>query len=375
MTIIPKEFRVKFLHALETLPPTKHAIKTLKTKLCKEFRLRRVPKNSELLRMIPPNLRKQWEPIFQSKPVRSSSGVIVVAVMTPPTPCPHGRCEYCPGGVEMGSPQSYTGGEPATLRGLQNSFDGKLQTHNRLMQYAIEGHNLDKIELIVMGGTFPATSFETQEHFIKECLDAITGEDSHSIGEAKFHAEASNLRNVGITLETRPDCASPEQIRHFLEMGVTRVEVGVQHPNNKIYRQVKRGHTVSDVVRTTQHLKDAGLKVAYHLMPNLPGATLEMDRQMFKDVFQDPRFKPDMLKIYPTLVLKGTPLYDQWVNGTYTAYSLDSTIKLLAEAMENIPPWIRIQRVQRDIPARLITAGPKTGTLTQLAIPPLAAKG
>ncbi|MHA1917330.1 MAG: tRNA uridine(34) 5-carboxymethylaminomethyl modification radical SAM/GNAT enzyme Elp3 [Candidatus Ranarchaeia archaeon] len=375
MIVSSKEFKKRFLYELENAGLDDVSLTQLKTKLSKEFKLNRVPKNSELLELIPYDQREEWVHIFRLKPIRSASGVLVVAIMTPPTPCPHGKCEYCPGGVETGSPQSYTGGEPATLRGIQNSFDAKLQTQNRLRQYAKEGHRLDKIELIIMGGTFPATPPKDQEYFVREALDGITGEKSQNIEEAKFYAEASNLRNVGITVETRPDWANTERIKHFLKMGVTRVEVGVQHPDDEIYKQVKRGHTVDDVVQATRRLKDAGLKINYHLMPNLPGSTPEKDKKMFREIFTDNRFKPDMLKIYPTLVLKGTSLYDLWKEGKYKSYSLETTISILSDMMEIIPNWIRIQRVQRDIPARLITDGPKKGNLHQIVLNDLRDKG
>ena len=208
--------------------------------------------------------------------------------MTKPYPCPQPEpCAYCPGGPTQGSPQSYTGYEPAALRGSQNSFDPYEQVKSRIRQLTAIGHKVDKVELIVMGGTFPATPMEYQTWFIQRCLDALTGKTSASLEEAKSNAEVSKTRNVGITVETRPDWAKQPHVDAMLGMGVTRIELGVQNPDDEIYRLVGRTHTVADVVEATQIAKDAGLKIVYHLMPGMPGSNPEKDIAAFKRIFSD----------------------------------------------------------------------------------------
>jgi elongator complex protein 3 len=201
---------------------------------------------------------------------------------------------------------------------------------------------------------------------MKGCLDAITMKPSDSLEEAKLNAEKSETRNVGITFETRPDQLEPCNIDGMLELGGTRVEIGVQNVYDDIYELVDRGHTVQHVVDGTRVMKDAGLKICYHMMPGLPGSSPERDLEGFKTIFSDPRFKPDMLKIYPTLVVKGTRLYDWWRNGDYEPFTTDDGVKLLTEVKQMIPPWIRVMRVQRDIPLHQIEAGVDKSNIRQL---------
>jgi elongator complex protein 3 len=168
-------------------------------------------------------------------------------------------------------------------------------------------------------------------------------------------------------VETRPDWAKETHIDNMLSMGVTRVELGVQNPSDEIYRIVGRRHTVQDVIEATRMMKDAGLKIVYHLMPGLPSSSLEKDFEAFKEIFENPDFKPDMIKIYPCLVLKGTRAYEWYREGKYKPYTNDEAAHLIAEIKKIIPPWIRIMRVQRDIPAPLIVAGVTKSNLRQLA--------
>jgi len=275
----------------------------------------------------------------------------------------------------MGVPQSYTGFEPAAMRGLQNDFNPFLQVKSRIEQLQAIGHNVDKIELIIMGGTFPATPLDYQTWFVQRCLDAITGKEARSLEEAKKNAERSKKRNVGITVETRPDWAMKIHVDHMLSMGVTRVEMGVQNPNDKIYRLVGRTHTVRDVVESTRIMKDAGLKIVYHLMPGLPGSNRKRDLQAFKRIFTDPRFKPDMIKIYPCLVLKNTRAYKWYLEDVFRPYTNEEAVDLIAEIKKNVPRWVRIMRVQRDIPAPLIVAGVNRSNLRQLVQRKLAEEG
>jgi elongator complex protein 3 len=275
----------------------------------------------------------------------------------------------------MGVPQSYTGFEPAAMRGLQNEFNPFLQVKSRIEQLQAIGHNVDKIELIIMGGTFPATPLDYQTWFVQHCLDAITTKESNNLEEAKKHAEKSRIRNVGITVETRPDWAKETQVDQMLSMGVTRVEMGVQNPNNKIYRLVGRKHTVRDVVESTRIMKDAGLKIVYHMMPGLPGSNLKKDLQAFRRIFTDPRFKPDMMKIYPCLVLNNTRAHEWYKDKKFKPYANEEAADLIAEIKKNVPRWVRIMRVQRDIPAPLIVAGVNRSNLRQLVQQKMAEKG
>ncbi|MCW4021378.1 MAG: tRNA uridine(34) 5-carboxymethylaminomethyl modification radical SAM/GNAT enzyme Elp3, partial [Candidatus Bathyarchaeota archaeon] len=274
-----------------------------------------------------------------------------------------------------GVPQSYTGHEPAAMRGPQSGFDPYEQVRNRIEQLKAIGHMVDKVELVIMGGTFPGMPSDYQEHFVKECLDAVAEKKTASLEEAKRLAETSRTRNVGITVETRPDWAKEKHVDQMLSMGTTRVELGVQNVYNDIYELVERRHSVQDVVEATRILKDAGLKVAYHIMPGLPGSSFERDLEGFHKIFTDSRFKPDMIKIYPCLVLKGTKAYDWWRRGKYQPYTTEEAAQLVSEVKKTIPPWIRIMRIQRDIPAYLIEAGVNRSNLRQLVLRRLKEEG
>ncbi len=347
--------------------PTDADLNRLKTYAAKKYKLVKIPSNSEIISALQTREKAKLLPLLRRKTTRTISGVTVIAAMTKPYACPQTEpCAYCPGGPALGVPQSYTGHEPAAMRGLQNDFDPHKQVTSRIEQLGAIGHKVDKIELIIMGGTFPASPTEYQTWFIQRCLDAITQEKSKTLEEAKKNAETSKVRNVGITVETRPDWAKEAQVDHMLSMGVTRVELGVQNPDDEIYSLVGRKHTVRDVVEATRIMKDAGLKIVYHLMPGLPGSSVEKDYAMFENVFSNPKFRPDMIKIYPCLVLKGTKTYDWYKTGIYKPYDDEQAANLIAKIKRVIPPWIRIMRVQRDIPAPLIVAGVKRSDLRRL---------
>ncbi|MDH5448078.1 MAG: tRNA uridine(34) 5-carboxymethylaminomethyl modification radical SAM/GNAT enzyme Elp3 [Candidatus Bathyarchaeota archaeon] len=367
----------EIIESLMKIPkPTKEDVNIAKVKVAGKQGLACVTPNSELIQCLNPHEKRKLLSVLKRKATRTISGVTIIAAMTKPWPCPHDApCAYCPGGPSQGVPQSYTGYEPAAMRGIQNQYDPYMQVRSRIKQLKAIGHVVDKVELIVMGGTFPNTPTDYQEGFVKGCLDALIGTETESLEETKRLAETSKIRNVGITVETRPDWAKRKQIDHMLSMGVTRVEVGVQNVYDDIYRHVKRGHTVKDVVEATRMLKDAGLKVLYHLMPGLPGSGFERDLEGFKTVFADSDFKPDMIKIYPCLVLKGTRAYEWWRNGKYTPYSTEEAVRLIAEVKKLVPPWVRIMRIQRDIPAYLVEAGVKKSNLRQLVLKRLEQEG
>jgi len=356
--------------------PSHRHLSYLKKQVAFKHHMQKVPSNSEIIRLLRAEEKRRLLPLLRRKTTRTISGVTVVAAMTKPYPCPQAKpCAYCPGGPVLGVPQSYTGFEPAAMRGLQNEFNPFLQVRSRIEQLQAIGHNVDKIELIIMGGTFPATPLDYQAWFIRRCLDAISGKESGSLEEAKRYAETSRIRNVGITVETRPDWAKETNIDYMLDMGVTRVEMGVQNPSNKIYRFVGRTHTVRDVVESTRIVKDAGLKVVYHMMPGLPGSNRKKDLQAFEKIFADARFRPDMMKIYPCLVLKNTKAHEWYVEKKFRPYTNKEAADVIAEIKKNVPSWMRIMRVQRDIPAPLIVAGVNRSNLRQLVQEKMAERG
>ncbi|MBN1244360.1 tRNA uridine(34) 5-carboxymethylaminomethyl modification radical SAM/GNAT enzyme Elp3 [Candidatus Bathyarchaeota archaeon] len=356
--------------------PSHDDVNRAKTQVAAKHQLNRIPSNAEIIAAMNPKEKLRLLTLLRRKNTRTISGVTVVAVMTKPQPCPQPEpCAYCPGGPAQGVPQSYTGHEPAAMRGSQNNYDPYQQVQSRISQLTAIGHHVDKIELIVMGGTFPATPTEYQTRFIQRCLDAITGKESASLEEAKAHAETSRIRNVGITVETRPDWCKEPHVDAMLDMGVTRVEIGVQNPDDELYRLAGRTHTVADVTEATQVAKDSGLKIVYHLIPGMPGSNPAKDLDAFKRVFADAAFKPDMIKIYPCLVIAGTKAHDWYREGVYKPYSTEEAANLIAEVKKTLPPWVRVMRVQRDIPAGLIVAGVNKSNLRQLVQQKLAEQG
>jgi elongator complex protein 3 len=329
--------------------------------------MERLPTNSEILAVCPEELESKVLSLLRTKPSRTLSGVAVVAVMTKPAPCPHGRCTYCPGGVDMGTPQSYTGREPAAMRAIQHNFDPYRQTVARLEQLKAIGHSVDKVDVIVMGGTFTTFDSRYRTWFVRRCLDGMNGKDSRTLEDAQSLNEKASSRCIGLTIETRPDCFGEKEVDHSMSLGATRVELGVQTTDDEILKGVERGHGSDETKRATRLSKDRGLKVCYHLMPGLPGSTMEKDLRTFKEIFTDEDYKPDMIKVYPTLVVEGTKLYDVWESGAYEPYREEEVVNLLVEMKKRIPRWVRIQRIQRDIPAPLIVDGVKKGDVRLLA--------
>jgi len=363
-------------YLMNTADPSKEDVNLIKMKVAGKYGLESILSNSELIRHLKSKERRKLLPILRRKVIRTISGVTVIAVMTKPWPCPkENPCAYCPGGPPFGVPQSYTGYEPAAMRGLENQFDPYEQVTKRIAQLKAIGHTVDKVEIIVMGGTFPSMSIDYQEYFVQKCIDAVSEVKSRSLDEAKKLAETSRTRIAGITVETRPDWAKETHVDHMLVMGVTRVELGVQNVYDDVYRRVDRGHSVQDVVEATRILKDAGLKIVYHMMPGLPGSDFNRDLQGFQKIFGDSDFKPDMIKIYPCLVLKGTVAYEWWKRGEYQPYTTEEAAQLVLEVKKMIPPWVRIMRVQRDIPAFLIEAGVNQSNLRQLVLRKLKEQG
>ncbi len=299
---------------------------------------------------------------------RLASGVAVVSIVARPYPCPHGRCIYCPGGID--TPQSYVDRSPVVIRGRRLGYDPYLQVKDRLKDFVNAGFKPSKVELIIMGGTFNAQPFTYQEWFIKRAFDAMNSfyspAPSRSLLEAHEMNERAEVRCVALTLETRPDWAKEDHVDKMLYLGFTRVEIGVQSPFDDVLERVRRGHTVKDSIEATRILKDSAYKVGYHLMPGLPGSDFDRDLEALRLIFDDPSFRPDMLKIYPTLVMEGTPLYAMWKEGEYKALTEEETVEFLMKALRIIPEWVRLQHIQRDIPEEYIVAGPRRRNLRQI---------
>ncbi|MFP4530661.1 MAG: tRNA uridine(34) 5-carboxymethylaminomethyl modification radical SAM/GNAT enzyme Elp3 [Halodesulfurarchaeum sp.] len=357
---------------------------------CGEHSSPKVPTNGELLQAAPEDTREQVEPILRRKPVRTASGVTPVAVMTSPEPCPHGKCLYCPGGPasEFSSAQSYTGHEPAAARAEQNDYDPYGQVRLRLAQLRHIGHPVDKVELIVMGGTMTARDPAYQEWFVRRAVQAMNEFDpedppaptegesfaqpaaqvvDRSIEDVLEENETADVRNVATTFETKPDWCGPDQIDRMLQLGVTKVEVGVQTTFEGVNREMHRGHGVQDAIDAGRRLRDAGFKVGFHLMPGQPGTSLAMAREDARRLFEDAKWRPDYLKIYPTLVVRGTRIYDMWRRDEYEPLTNEQAAELVAKMKAELPPYVRLQRVQRDIPADFIDAGVWKSNLRQLA--------
>ncbi len=375
----------------------------LKVKLVKKHNLKSVPTDIDVFLNTGIHI--------QTKPIRTMSGVAPLALMTAPFACPHGKCLYCPGGPNSAFgdvPQSYTGHEPSTMRGRRNFYDSYLIVFNRLEQFVVTGHLPQKTEVIVQGGTFPALPVEYQEDFITNTFKAMNdfGDnfyDGKDVKWDKFKSffelpgkvgdlertrhihekalkmkgkssleieqkrnEKANIRCVALCIETKPDWCFEPHINQMLKLGTTRVEMGVQCLREKVMKLTHRGHDLQDVVRATELMRNSLLKVGYHMMPGLPGMTKEMDIEDCKELFSNPAYMPDAIKVYPTSVMKGTGLFGMWKAGKYKPLAAEEAADILVEMKKVVPKWCRIMRVQRDIPSTVISAGPIMTNLRQL---------
>lgn len=315
-------------------------------------------------------------PKLKAKPVRTASGIAVVAVMCKPHRCPHiaytgNICVYCPGGPDSDfeySTQSYTGYEPTSMRAIRARYDPYEQARGRVDQLRQLGHSIDKVEYIIMGGTFMSLPIDYRENFITQLHNALTGFNGNNIDEAIEFSQQLQTKCVGITIETRPDYCTETHLSDMLKYGCTRLEIGVQSVYEDVARDTNRGHTVKAVCETFAVAKDAGYKVVSHMMPDLPNVGMERDLEQFKEYFENPEFRTDGLKLYPTLVIRGTGLYELWKQGLYKSYNANALIDLVVRIMALVPPWTRIYRVQRDIPMPLVTSGVENGNLRELAL-------
>jgi len=288
------------------------------------------------------------------KPTRTISGVAPLAVMLPPRKCPHGACLFCP---TLNAPQSYTPESPAVLRAASLNYDPSNQVKVRLKSFKEMKHPTDKIELIIMGGTFLSYPEDFQYNFVKSCYDALNNKKSKTLEQAKTINETSENRCVALCIETRPDICGEKEIKRMLEFGCTRVELGVQAIDDRIYKKVNRGHNVKDVVDATERLKKAGFKISYHLMPGIPGSNIKKDITMFKKIFSSQDFKPDQIKIYPCQVLKGSELENLYYKGKYKPYTKEETIKVILSLLKLVPEYCRVMRIMREIPPSYLIAG------------------
>ncbi|MBU0636120.1 tRNA uridine(34) 5-carboxymethylaminomethyl modification radical SAM/GNAT enzyme Elp3 [Candidatus Micrarchaeota archaeon] len=379
-----------------------------KIRLAGKIGLNQLPPNPTILSFAKnPSLRTKQ--LLGIKPVRTISGVAPLAIMAKPIDCAHGTCIFCPGGEKsfFGSiPKSYTGHEPASMRAQSNQFDPYLQSFNRLYQFAATNHNLQKIELIVMGGTFPSFPKTYRHSFVAGAFKALNDFSDLFFAPSgfdfkKFNAffdpkkfeykkqpisfqkkllhqkgkpvlkkeqkknETGSVRMVTFCVETKPDYCKQKHINDLLDLGVTRVELGVQALDDNLLSFSNRGHSVQDSVMATQHLKDSALKVTYHMMPGLPHSTSEKDIGMFRELFENSDFCPDALKIYPCMVLPGTPLYKQYQKGLFSPLTTKQAARIIAKAKRFFPPWVRIQRIMRDIPTQFAIKGVQHNNLRQ----------
>ena len=356
-----------------------HDFSRLKKSICKKLGVQ-PPTNADMREHYEKLVAKKeiyrdpdFEKILLSKKIRTQSGVAVVAVLTKAYPCP-GKCIYCPSEKEM--PKSYLSNEPAVMRAISAKFNPRKQVQNRLRALELNGHQIDKIELIVMGGTFSYLPKNYQTKFIAECFRACNDYAKHKTHIAKRKIdlqdeqkknEMAKCRIVGLTLETRPDYIDAQEILNFRNLGCTRVELGVQSIFDPVLKINKRGHGIQETIDATKLLKDAGFKINYHIMPGLPGSDLKKDFQMFKELFSNSTFQPDMLKIYPTVVTKNTKLYSMWKKGEYQPLGNAEFAKFILKIKrEIIPPFVRIARLVRDVPTSSIMAGPTISNLRQM---------
>ncbi|MBS3157124.1 tRNA uridine(34) 5-carboxymethylaminomethyl modification radical SAM/GNAT enzyme Elp3 [Candidatus Woesearchaeota archaeon] len=370
-------------------------LETLRKETAKRLHLNRVPKNIEL-GILDPKLK------IKTKPTRTISGVAPVAIMTEPASCPHGKCIFCPGGPNSffgDIPMSYTGNEPASMRAIRNKYDPYLQVFNRLEHYILLNQTPEKVELIIMGGTFPSYKIDYQNNFITYALKAMNDfselffknnkldedkfrdffefnldfksqerqekihkkllelKNSSTLEKEQLKNETSKIRCIAMVVETKPDWCFEKHINQMLELGVTRVEIGVQTLNDDILKKVNRGHTLEDSKKAIQLVKDSGLKCIIHMMPGLIGSTKEEDINNFREIFENPDYKPDGLKIYPCMVMPGTPLHILYKHNKFKPITTQEAGEIIKEGKKFFPTWTRVYRIQRDIPTKVTIDG------------------
>lgn len=389
--------------------PDKIKLSKRKKDLCKKYKIREIPTDINIYLNATSEDAKIIRGFLQTKPMRTGSGVAVIATMTKPINCPHGSCIYCPGGIDSffgNVPKSYTGKEPSTMRGIRNDYDPYRIVFNRLEQYVVIGQNPDKVDQIVMGGTFTAFpkkyqhdyiyySFKAYNDFsklfykdgeldidkfkeffelpgdindsgrrdrIKAKILELKNKEIKTLEEEHKANEDSNIRCIGLTIETKPDWAFADKGIEMLNLGTTRIELGIQTVYDDILKYINRGHGAEDAKKAIADLRDLGFKLNFHMMPGLPDIdgkriSKEKDISSLKEIFSNPDYRPDMLKVYPCMVMPGTVLEKSFKEGTFEPLSTEDAAEILVEMKRNVPEYCRIMRIQRDIPTYATTAG------------------
>ena len=389
--------------------PDKVDLSKHKKELCKKYKIKNIPTDIEIYLNTNSEDANLIREFLQTKPMRTGSGVAIIATMTKPINCPHGSCIYCPGGLNSSFgdvPKSYTGKEPSTMRGIRNEYDPYRIIFNRLEQYIVLGQNPDKVDQIIMGGTFTSFPKEYQEEYVKFSFKAYNDfsrlffvegvldidkfkeffelpGDIHSmsraerikrkvlglknknvknLGEEQSLNQTSTIRCIGLTIETKPDWAFASHGLELLKLGTTRIELGIQTVYDDILKSINRGHSIEDSRKSIADLRDLGFKLNFHMMPGLPdvnGARIsrEKDIEGLKKIFEDTDFRPDMLKIYPCMVMSGTVLQKQYENRLFSPLTTEEAADIIVEAERFVPEYCRIMRIQRDIPTYATTAG------------------
>lgn len=325
-----------------------------------------------------------WEedPVLLSKirmkPIRTLSGVTTLTVLTKPHPCP-GECVFCP--TIEGMPQSYLPDEPGARRGLENEFDPYRQVASRLKALHDVGHPTEKIELLILGGSWSAYPKDYREWFLRRCFEAMNGENPlDNQGDVSLYdVQARNVnaekRNVGLVIETRPDLINAEELKLLRKQGVTKIQIGIQSMNDEILEKNRRGHDSATTLKATALLREAGFKITAHWMPNLLGSTPDLDKEDFKRLWEENGVNPDELKIYPCQLLNSAPLYGIWQDGDYEPYDETILLNLLADIKTMVPRYCRINRVIRDIPSTNVIEGSRNTSLRQDVAVEMARRG
>ncbi len=368
-TNIEKDIKYIIEKSLKEKIETKDQLAQIKRKASRIFN-KPFPRETELLKVYYKLLKKKkikkneiFENLLIKRKIRGVSGVAVITVLTKPWPCP-GQCIFCPNEARM--PKSYLAKEPAAQRALNNKYSPFRQMKNRIKILQDCGHLTEKIDLIILGGTWSFYPKKYREYFVKRLFDAANNKNSKNILEAQKKNETAKNRIIGLTIETRPDYINLEEIKHLRRLGVTRLEIGVQSVYDDILIKNKRGHTTKEVIEATKLLKDAGFKVNYHIMLNLYGSSLEKDEKMFDILFENENFQPDYLKIYPTVVLKTAALYNIFKEKKFKPYTDKQLIDLTIKIKQKIPYYVRVQRLFRDIPKEYIVGGSQLTNLRQI---------
>lgn len=311
---------------------------------------------------------KHVEELLKIRSIRSVSGVVSISILTKPFPCP-GRCLYCPN--QRGMPKSYLKDEPAVQRAILNNFDPYKQTQSRLKALEAIGHRTNKITIRIVGGTWSFYDRKYQTWFVKRIFQAINDYPENSVSATTLFKvqkinETAKRRVVEMGIETRQEYVTTEEIKRLRRLGVTKVELGVQSIYDDVLKKNNRDNVTADTIRATKMLKDAGFKVSYQVMLNLYGSSIDRDRAMFDEIFSNPDYLPDHIKIYPLAVLKEAPLHKVYQEKKFEIYSDDDLRNLIVDIKQKIPHTCRVERIIRDIPAAYIVAGCKMSNMRQL---------